>query len=944
MRVHVATWWLAALLCACATRAEHGKDGRVFARVLPTPAPRIELELAAGASATFETRAASWGSVPVLHLWDRDAQREVARDAACAWPGCSARVQYRNAEPRAHRYLLIAHARDERGSGTLDLLRDGQPLARAVAVAGTQLAVAHGAGYAYRTAAEPNGAASATLYALDRAGRLLAIADGGGPLGLPQLAAGAQVRRLIVASGPSDLHAHASGSAPLRVYADDPDDRDGDGLGAALERALGTCDGLELPRCARSPLAGYYRTVPRGTADSDHDGLDDGDELLGVGAPRMLDLPRWGADPRHKDVFVEVDYARGLGPGAFSPDDFAGVQALFARGSASALRNPDGLPGVRLHLDVGLRPRTRAQAALFGDWGGSGAARNDYKKARAHDFTHERRNYFRYALLARSGTGQTSGDAFTINRDLARAPLFAHELGHSLGLRHHGDDPWGEINCKPNYASVMNYSYQNRQEVGFSLRPEAPLNPSRVLERAPVSAQLAKLLARSPIELDVVPGIGVDWNRDGVIEREPVRAAATWATYKSCEANSIGRSTLSSDGSAAGDATPSLLRLGARLYALWLDPQGQAWWRASPLSGPDANGSCPLGDRVHTACAQWSAPAALPGVTARFGLATLPLSERRAALAFVDGDGHVQLTALEREDDGAIALGAFRQVGTALSDRPPALARVTVDPAFYGASEVLSVFLRAAPPPAAAGSAAGQPAPVTLLQASATSLEGPFDLRELLDQSGTPIASPYGPSVLRLGTGETCAALPDAERFVRFYCYAPERDRWLDLSARAFYAGLGPETGSEVALGYHRYRAADGSMIGGDDSFGALYLAFTEPSSGTRGPADNPGLMISQWLDAEHGAAARIDFRWRGALSDQWAHLAAGTSVAFYEDQQLSALKAAFTARVDGASRLDFLPLADGSFDLDFGGGNDFAVMERGICLGLRGADRCGAR
>ena len=32
-----------------------------------------------------------------------------------------------------------------------------------------------------------------------------------------------------------------------------------------------------------------------------------------------------------------------------------------------------------------------------------------------------------------------------------------HELGHNLGLRHGGDD---NVHRKPNYLSVMNYSFQ----------------------------------------------------------------------------------------------------------------------------------------------------------------------------------------------------------------------------------------------------------------------------------------------------------------------------------------------------------------------------------------------------------------------------------------------------------------------------------------------------
>lgn len=38
-----------------------------------------------------------------------------------------------------------------------------------------------------------------------------------------------------------------------------------------------------------------------------------------------------------------------------------------------------------------------------------------------------------------------------------------------------------------------------------------------------------------------------------------------------------------------------------------------------------------------------------------------------------------------------------------------------------------------------------------------------------------------------------------------------------------------------------------------------------------------------------------------------------------------------------------FLPLAEGSFDATLRGGDDFVVMERGLCLALRPESWCGA-
>jgi hypothetical protein len=52
-----------------------------------------------------------------------------------------------------------------------------------------------------------------------------------------------------------------------------------------------------------------------------------------------------------------------------------------------------------------------------------------------------------------------------------------HEVGHTLGLYHGGED---DINCKPNYPSVMNYLYQFTEADGGQLA-DRPLDYSRAL-------------------------------------------------------------------------------------------------------------------------------------------------------------------------------------------------------------------------------------------------------------------------------------------------------------------------------------------------------------------------------------------------------------------------------------------------------------------------------
>ena len=52
-----------------------------------------------------------------------------------------------------------------------------------------------------------------------------------------------------------------------------------------------------------------------------------------------------------------------------------------------------------------------------------------------------------------------------VDRDF-EAKTFMHELGHTLGFNHGGDDA---VNYKPNYASVMNYTFQSRRYFSVDL-------------------------------------------------------------------------------------------------------------------------------------------------------------------------------------------------------------------------------------------------------------------------------------------------------------------------------------------------------------------------------------------------------------------------------------------------------------------------------------------
>ncbi|OKI18569.1 DUF11 domain-containing protein [Streptomyces sp. CB03911] len=101
--------------------------------------------------------------------------------------------------------------------------------------------------------------------------------------------------------------------------------------------------------------------------DADGDGLLDGWERNGYNDDDDdkvdVDLPKMGADPNHKDIFLEIDSQAGHVPtratiqalkAAFAAAPItAGSKAGARPGGVNAPPNPDGRPGINLHVDTG---------------------------------------------------------------------------------------------------------------------------------------------------------------------------------------------------------------------------------------------------------------------------------------------------------------------------------------------------------------------------------------------------------------------------------------------------------------------------------------------------------------------------------------------------------------------------------------------------------------
>jgi hypothetical protein len=291
----------------------------------------------------------------------------------------------------------------------------------------------------------------------------------------------------FVSATVTDAFGSTSEFSPVCGDPDDDGSPDTDGDGA--------CDDWE------SPLSGI---------DYDGDGTVD------------LDLRgRYGASRTVKDVFVEVDWMADPGhshePTAAA---MAAARASFLRspvdaGNGIALHTEMGEPVPEIP-DVAFEPRGPGTADDFDDiklgsnnpveLGSACGARMidghfgtlaERRSADCWKILGARALVLRYALFAHrlagrlwSGQAEMDGNDFVVtlarvvaalgpddptiwdtprSAELAdiEAATFLHELGHSVGLRHGGGrgipesaKANREVNCKPNYGSVMSYSRQ----------------------------------------------------------------------------------------------------------------------------------------------------------------------------------------------------------------------------------------------------------------------------------------------------------------------------------------------------------------------------------------------------------------------------------------------------------------------------------------------------
>lgn len=637
----------------------------------------------------------SQGGDPVIHLLDRDTGQQLAFGEA-GTDGETAHLTYSGPSTNV---ILVIRSRIQNAAGTTNLFKNGQLWQQDVEFGGWHLAYAKLPRLEHLQMVHlPNGATgSLLLYVLATNNRDIDFRTKGGVIGgAPDFAIPSNLGRRVVIVGSS----RAENSGRVRIIRNDasvfPHDADGDGLGVELEAVLGTCASLSGSTTGMDGTT-FDCSIAADAKDTDGDGLRDGWEVLGLQRAYMtsenslaledLLLPAWGADPRHKDLFIEFDFMerqlnetpqqltaiRARQFAAYYQDQIDSPSPLIDAFRAAVLRNPDRTRGINIHLDTGRVSETAADSVIYGDWGGytsvppildgnGNAAGIDFKTAWKDNMSPARRGIFRYMLAYSSGGGQVPINSFATSGPMNSAWVLAHEFGHGMGLGHSG--PAGatgvvDPNCKPNYQSLLNYAFQGAQ-VGFSDGLGAsPVNNTGLREWAAISPG-------NTTYLDVLESVfkywvdrqqgHVDWNRDGEIAPEGTSVRA-YANFKpgggGCEYTRYNSSFIPR---AASLKSPAIARLGNRLYVFY-SVLGLVQYNFSKDAG-----NCPVPDV--TPCSTWSATGRAD-MDASNGVDIIRLGkgeDERLLVISIDTDGQLWQKQLTLNSQGEELWGSLSQL------------------------------------------------------------------------------------------------------------------------------------------------------------------------------------------------------------------------------------------------------------------------------------------
>ena len=613
------------------------------------------ITMTANQSVRIATINSTPGCDPVIHLVNPTGLQVAYNDNGNGNLNCL--VNYRSQVTGI--YKLIIRSKNNSTSGNCDLLIDQVLIESGIPVGGQKVPMNNiRKGEEFRTVKLPNGNEGRhKLYLLSNQGRTLTrLQSGAYEDWCAKWTASDNFNSTTFLIGSN------TGGGKVRFVRNDAPlsghDPDGDGLGTELEREIGTCSTL-------SGFAGNFDCSSATDArDTDGDGISDGWEYLGrYDRSPVQPLPKWGANPRHKDFFIEYDFMRrtqveneqnvshkmtssaALYFSAVYSDSFT-VSPLKRAYHAAVLNNPDRLPGISVHFDIGVEPVDTAHAIIYGDWGGYTAVDavmqdGDYVGVKPGvawrtNMERNRHGIFRYGLGYTDG-GASCGPGFACSTNFHSGSNTAHEWGHSLYIGHSGVMYGGtaDPNCMPNYPSLMNYSYLGRAGIGFSDGYGYPMLNNNLLEERNVinpsnTVYLNQLSSVFSYWVNDEEG-HVDWNRNGKFDREPVRAYANFRPGSGCEFTKYNNIELAE---ANTFNTPVLARLGKTMYMFYLE-EGHLMYRSSSSSW-----NCPEPSADGCADGEWSEEknAGMEGI----GVDVVPIDNRSLRVITITWQGEIK--------------------------------------------------------------------------------------------------------------------------------------------------------------------------------------------------------------------------------------------------------------------------------------------------------------
>jgi len=309
-------------------------------------------------------------------------------------------------------------------------------------------------------------------------------------------------------------------------------------------------DNDRLDDCVETNTGIFIGTFDTGSdpndADTDDDGIDDGDETLGTLAG--LDLPLLGSNPLRQDMFSEHDWMdddRGGDQHSHRPtaNEIDMAQTAYASGPLS---NPDGSAGIYSHNDYGQgSPFSDGNLIDEPDADVDGAVDGaEFQRIKDENFDRAlKMGYFFYVVHAHSydnprGNNGSSGYAeisgndcivstYNYGNEQINAGTIVHEQGHNLGLRHGGFE---NRNRKPNYNSTMNYNYQF-----YGVDIDCDSKSDGVIDYA-----RAQRIDLDENDLDenagVCGSIAIDWNCDSNVDTSVIWDVNCRSNFCGCSA------------------------------------------------------------------------------------------------------------------------------------------------------------------------------------------------------------------------------------------------------------------------------------------------------------------------------------------------------------------------------------------------------------------------